>query len=145
MPIILLRNLNPSEGLCNGTRLICRGLQSKVIDAEIITGSHIGKHVFIPRITLIVSESKLPFTLNRHQFPVRVAFSMTINKSQGQTLSRVGVYLPEPVFAHGQLYVAFSRVTIYQNIKVLIDNSKNCKTRNIVYHEIFRSINKIHI
>jgi ATP-dependent DNA helicase PIF1 len=48
VPIILLRNLNPSEGLCNGTRLIVRDLQSKVIDAEIITGAHIGKRVFIP-------------------------------------------------------------------------------------------------
>ena len=70
-----------------------------------------------------------------------------INKSQGQTLSRVGVYLPEPVFAHGQLYVAFSRVTMYQYIKFFINNSKKCKTRNknIVYHEVFRSISRIHI
>jgi len=145
IPIILLRNLNPSEGLCNGTRLICRGFQNKVIDAEIITGSHTGKRVFIPRITLTPSETKLPFILNRRQFPVRVAFSMTINKSQGQTLNRVGIYLPEPVFAHGQLYVAFSRVTSYQHIKVLMDNNENCNTKNIVYHEIFHSINRIHI
>src|SRR5271170_4746380 len=55
VPIILLRNLNPSEGLCNGTRLICHGFQSKVINAKIITGSHIGKRVFIPHITLKVS------------------------------------------------------------------------------------------
>src|ERR1041384_6120130 len=70
IPIILLRNLNPSEGLCNGTRLIVHDLQSKVIDAEIITGSYIGKRVFIPRITLSPSESNLPFTLQRLQFPV---------------------------------------------------------------------------
>src|ERR1043165_8290251 len=134
IPIILMRNLNPSEGLCNGTRLICRGFQSKVIDAEIITGSHIGKRVFIPRITLTASESKLPFTLNRRQFPIRIAFSMTLNKSQGQSLNRVGIYLPEPVFAHGQLYVAFSRVTSYQHIKILIENNEDCKTKNIVYY-----------
>jgi hypothetical protein len=125
--------------------LICHGFQSKVIDAEIITGSHIGKHIFIPHITLTASESKWPFTLNRRQFPIRVAFSMTINKLQGQSLSRVGVYLPEPVFTYVQLYVAFSRVTSYQHIKVLIDGSENCKTKNIVYHEIFHSINRIHI
>src|SRR5947207_14879478 len=61
VPIILLQNLNPSEGLCNGTRLICRRFQSRVIDTEIITGPHVGKRVFIPRITLFPSESKLPF------------------------------------------------------------------------------------
>jgi len=128
--IILLRNLNPSEGLCNGTRLICREFQSKVIDAEIITGSHIGKRVFIPRVTLTPSNNDLPFILKRRQFPIRVAFSMTINKSQGQTLSHMGLYLPRPVFSHGQLYVALSRITSYQSIKVLIRNSnQNYQTK----------------
>ena len=135
-PIILLRNLAPSQGLCNGTRLICHTLQSKVIEAEIITGSHIGNHVFIPRITLSPSNNSLPFILNRRQFPICIAFSMTINKSQGQTLSCVGIYLPQPVFSHGQLYVALSRITSYRNIKILIDNN-NCQTRNVVYKEVF--------
>ena len=138
VPIILLRNLNPSEGLCNGIRLICRAFQSRVIDAEIITGSHVGKRVFIPRITLTPSETKLPFVINRRQFPIRLAFSMTINKSQGQTLNRVGIYLLQPVFAHGQLYVALSRATSCQCIKVLIDDGNSCQTKNIVYHEIFQ-------
>ena len=135
-----MRNLNPSEGLCNGTRLICRRFQSRVIDTEIITGPHVGKRVFIPRITLFPSESKLPFILKRHQFPVKVAFSISINKSQGQTLNRVGIYLPQPVFSHGQLYVALSRATSYQHIKVLIGDSETCQTKNIVYNEIFHPI-----
>ncbi|EFX67519.1 hypothetical protein DAPPUDRAFT_63871, partial [Daphnia pulex] len=47
----------------------------------------------------------------RLQFPVLLAFAITITKSQGQTFDRVGIFLPEPVFSHGQLYVAFSRAT----------------------------------
>src|SRR6266511_6267769 len=43
VPIMLLRNISPIEGLCNGTRLIVKGFQQHVIDAEILTGSYSGK------------------------------------------------------------------------------------------------------
>ena len=57
----------------------------------------------------------------RTQFPVCVAFAMTIAKSQGQTCKgRVAVYMPEPVFAHGSLYVALSRVTDPQTLRVCL-------------------------
>ena len=64
---------------------------------------------------------------------------MTINKTQGQTLSNVGVYLRKPVFTHGQLYVAVSRVKDKQGLKILIENEDGTsgnKTTNIVYKEI---------
>jgi len=85
---------------------------------------------------------------------------MTINKSQGQTIPNVGIYLPNPVFSHGQLYVVLSRAMATKNIKVLTrkheeekDNKKNKKkkkkkkktkkistsetyTKNIVYTEV---------
>jgi len=101
-PIILLRNLDPSSGLCNGTRLVVTKTALRVIEARILTGSHTGDIVLIPRISLDSSRSaRLPFTLRRRQFPVRLAFAMTINKSQGQSVPTVGLYLREPVFVHG--------------------------------------------
>ncbi|CAG8787949.1 30334_t:CDS:2 [Gigaspora margarita] len=92
--IMLLRNLDPVNGLCNGTRLICHGLQMYTIDAKIVTGSYQGKHVFIPRIPLLALEDLgLPFILEKKQFSICLAFALMINKSQGQTLPYIGLYL----------------------------------------------------
>lgn len=144
-PVILLRNINPANGLCNGTRLVVRGFQKNAIDAEIVLGQHAGKRVFLPRIPLCPSDDEIfPFRFKRKQFPIRLSFAMTINKAQGQTIPNVGVYLPDPVFSHGQLYVALSRATARRNIKILaISNcdrdvrsksrkSRGTKTRKIL-------------
>jgi ATP-dependent DNA helicase PIF1 len=96
--ILLLRNFNQLVGLSNGTRLIVKRLGQCVIEAEIIIGNNVGKCVFIPRIIMSPSGTNWPFVLCRCQFPVRMAFAMTINKSQGQTLNNVGVYLSSLVF-----------------------------------------------
>ncbi|CAG8853847.1 15610_t:CDS:2, partial [Gigaspora margarita] len=78
------------------------------------------KRIFIPRIRLSPSDSDLPFQLVRRQFLIKLSFAMTINKAQGQTIPIIGLYLPKPVFAHGQLYVALSRVQSKDKIKVLV-------------------------
>jgi hypothetical protein len=144
-PIMLLRNIDPKSGLCNGTRLICRQFFPNFIDAEILTGHFKGTRVFLPRIPLKPSESvKLPFSLIRRQFPVRLSFALTINKAQGQTIPNVGVFLPNHVFSHGQLYVALSRGVSIQTTKVLIRNSvveeeAGAHTRNVVFKDVLTS------
>jgi ATP-dependent exoDNAse (exonuclease V) alpha subunit len=86
-PVILLRNLDPSLGMCNGTRMRVSRLGGRVVECEILTGKHAGRVVFIPRIPMAPSSTEdLPFEFSRTQFPLRLAFAMTINKSQGQTL-----------------------------------------------------------
>ena len=134
-PIMLLRNLSPGagHGLCNGTRLIITQLGNNVLEGEIATGNLIGNRVLIPRISLAPSDVDIPF--RRHQFPVKPCFVMTINKSQGQTLNHVGIYLPEHVFSHGQLYVAFSRAKRPSTISVYLGNPEGY-TSNIVYNEV---------
>ena len=139
MPIMLMRNLRPEEGLCNGTRLLVQDVLGKtVILAKIVTGTHAGNVVAIPRCSLSPEDSEYPFKWSRRQFPIRIAFCMTINKAQGQTLSRVGIYLHNKCFAHGQLYVAASRVGHPDHIRFAL---KRCddgtyRTANIVYKEV---------
>lgn len=106
-PIILLRNLNAPK-LSNGTRLVIKKIMGNVLEATILNGKFEGEVVLLPRIPMIPSDSPIPF--RRLQFPIRLAFAMTINKSQGQTMSICGLDLENPVFSHGQLYVACSRV-----------------------------------
>ena len=114
-----------------------------MIEAKVINGSHMGNKVFIPRIVLSPSYTKWPFVLKRRQFPISVCFAMTINKSQGQSLKHVELFLPNPVFSHGQLYVAVSRVTTRNGLKLLIigdDGKTSSTTKNIIYKEVFRNI-----
>ncbi len=136
VPILLLRNLNQSIGLCNGTRLIVKRLGQRVIEAEIITGNNVGKRVFIPHIIMSPFGTNWPFVLCHRQFLVRVAFVITINKSQDQTLNNVGVYLLSPVYSHDQQYVAISRVTSSANIKIFNGQGPDGYMWNVVYKEV---------
>lgn len=147
-PIMVIRNLNPAEGVCNGTRLIVKSLGTNVIEAVIVTGPKVGNITYIPRVKIIcpATSGLAPFDFQRVQFPVRLAFAMTINKSQGQTLNKIGLYLPNHVFGHGQLYVALSRVKSPSSVKIMVDpniskieNEDGHYTQNIVYKEVFRT------
>ncbi|XP_076893886.1 uncharacterized protein LOC143546015 [Bidens hawaiensis] len=143
VPVMLLRNINQKDGLCNGTRLQITSLGERVIKAQIISGTNIGDIVFIPRIPLTPTDKNIPFKFQRRQYPVFVCFAMTVNKSQGQSLSKVGSFLKERVFSHGQLYVTLSRVRSREGLKLLIldkDGKVTNKTTNVVYKEIFRDL-----
>ena len=134
--IILLRNLNPSEGHVNGTRYVIQNLLPHVIDATSISGSKIGAKLFIPRIWLTTKDATLPFEMKRKQFPVKLAYSMTANKAQGQTLEKVGIYIAKEFFSHVQLYVAISRVGDENCVKILFKEENKFHVKNVLYREV---------
>ncbi|GFX44715.1 ATP-dependent DNA helicase [Trichonephila clavipes] len=127
-PIILIRNIDAPR-LCNGTRLIRKMLMQHVIQATVLTVCAKGEDVFIPRIPIIPSDNTIQF--KRVQFPLKLCFFMTINKSQGQSLGIAGIDLQTPCFSHGQLYVACSRVSKEENLFV---HTPNGTAKNVVYH-----------
>lgn len=136
--VLLLRNLDTTRGLCNGTRLRVDGFYPRMLKVTIVSeGAFYGQQVLLPRIALYPSETRLPFQFKRLQFPVRLAFAVTINKSQGQTLERMGLYLSKQPFAHGHLYVALSRAkTGPDGIYCLLPTPDTTSLTNVVYREV---------
>lgn len=135
--VMLIRNLSISEGLCNGTRLLVLELGTNILRCEILTGDKAGEVVILHRIS-IACDNIYPFTFTRRQFPIKLAFAITINKSQGQTFKKIGIDLRKDVFNHGQLYVALSRVRAWDSLKIYIGNHRETTIiRNPVYKELY--------
>ena len=106
---ILLRNLDKSAGLTNNRRVQVLALSRFVIKVKTL-GDRESVH-YIPRIQF---KFRLPYgqsyQLLRTQFPLRLAYAVSINKAQGQELQRVLCDFRIPPFSHGHAYVAMSRV-----------------------------------
>ncbi|RFU23627.1 hypothetical protein B7463_g12712, partial [Scytalidium lignicola] len=138
-PVMLIRNFCPSEGLCNGTRMVITALRNRSIEAQLLAGEWDGQVRTIPRIKLSSNKNDLPFTFTCKQFPLRVCFAMTVNKSQGQSFDRVGLDLRLPVFTHGQFYVAVSRTTSVRGLSILLPEGATITT-NVVYPEVLNDL-----
>jgi hypothetical protein len=147
VPLMLLRNLDPTNGLYNGTRMILLSWTTHVLKCRILRDGVNEAHqdnqdtVLIPRMTLDATSEDNPIPLKRRQFPVRLAFAMTINKAQGQSVKWVGLDLRTPVFSHGQLYVALSRCTHPERVCAIFpEHEEGSKTTNVVYTEVLRGL-----
>lgn len=138
IPMMIIRNLSVAHGLCNGTRVLITGFSPAVLQCLLITGSQSGEEILLPKIKLFHEpDSSMPVRFSRYQFTVVNAFCLTINKSQGQSLDRVAVLLPDGVFAHGQLYVALSRCKSLNNLRVSLPFSAHkAETTSVVLRDV---------
>ena len=134
----LLRVGDEQNRLINGTPLRYISHTPRLMIVENLSAAD-NRRLFLPRVSFKIDHSTLTFI--RKQFPVQLAYARTINKAQGKTLDRVCVDLRNPVFAHGQLYVALSRVHHSKDLAVLVNPSSitdqgKCFIVNVVWPEL---------
>jgi ATP-dependent exoDNAse (exonuclease V) alpha subunit len=149
---IILRNLSKKDNITNNTRVRILHITNHAVRVQTICSSP--KVVILPRIKF---KFRLPFgesyEMIRTQFPLRLAYCMTINKSQGQEFERVLLDLRNSAFTHGHLYVALSRVYDEANIRILVSSSRliynesetvgqkqHAWTKNVIYRELLHNI-----
>jgi len=143
--VMCIRNLVQYKGIMNGTKMVVIRLLKAGVVCRIYQPGNVndGEEVIIPRIRFHLKGDDYPFNMERKQLPLKLAYGMTVNKSQCQTLRRVGLWLTadRPCFAHGQLYVALSRVASGPRGIWLLNGKQTRTVRNVIYKEIFNQVN----
>ncbi|KAI0690185.1 hypothetical protein C8T65DRAFT_588157, partial [Cerioporus squamosus] len=134
-----LCNFAPERGLVKNARVVVVNVGKKIITVRMLrgvggVGTTESEDILISRIPFMTTLES-GHTLVRRQFPLAPAYATTFNSCQGLTLDVVGVDLVRPVFSHGQLYTALSRIRHRSHAKVRLRPGQ-MKTRNVTYHEI---------
>jgi hypothetical protein len=134
----LMRNLSVRQGLVKNARVVVRELHRRFIEVQVVDNrlNTMGGCHCIPRIRFEFSPPHTSWTIQRLQFPLRVAYACTFNGCVGLTLDKTVIDLRNPVFAHGQLYTALSRVRCREDSRVLMEPGEKDETENVVYKEL---------
>ncbi|CAD5232933.1 unnamed protein product [Bursaphelenchus xylophilus] len=148
--VVLRKNLSVRTGFSNGTRMRVVALNNDLIECQKIdSNGNLGQTALIARSRFDYrppKQSKAGIRFTRYQFPLQLAFAMSINRAQGQTLNVVGLYLDDPVFSHGQTYVALSRTRRAADIHIY-SHVETDEIDNVVYGrvtEFLRDLDKIY-
>jgi hypothetical protein len=93
MPVVVMRNLYIEQGVCNGTQLLVSSIGEGFLIGRLISGPKFGSVVMIPKIKIHNKSSSVSgLSFYCYQFPVALAYAMLVNRSQGQTFDKVGVF-----------------------------------------------------
>jgi hypothetical protein len=141
--VMVMRNLCAKYGIMNGVKLRVERISRFLIVAKTLCSAQ--RTVLLPRITFNMSVPSSAVRIVRRQFPIRLAYAMTTNKSQGQTLARVCYDLRQPVFTHGACYVGLGRVEEAEDLALLLgEDAQGPDGRwyilNIVYTELVQAL-----
>lgn len=136
----LMRNLSIDKALVKNSRVVIKVLRKYSVEVEVIHRSKADIYC-IPRINFEFKPRFAPYTVVRRQYPLRLAYATIFNSCQGLTLDRVVLNLRTAVFAHGQLYTAFSRVRCRYHMRVRLDPGMDATTiTNEVIHELLHQL-----
>ena len=140
----LMRNMSIKEGLVKNARVVVVEMATHHIKVALIRSgtndiTNTDYHFCLPRIIFYFSPPNTSWTVERKQFPLRLAYATTFNSCQGLTLDRVVLDMTVPVFSHGQLYTAISRVRNRQHLLFYINEDFDLdNTVNVVYRELIQ-------
>ena len=125
--VYVTHNLSPETGLVNGTRGILKEVHPTSVVLQTLEGlcHTIGYH------TLYHEDDK---EVSIGFMPIRLAFALTIHKSQGMTLDAIELDLGENIFEYGPAYTALSRAKSLSGIRIVDLNLKAFKTHGLVRH-----------
>ncbi|TVY62600.1 ATP-dependent DNA helicase pif1 [Fusarium oxysporum f. sp. cubense] len=137
----IMRNLDIDKGLVKNSRVRVLRIGRHVVDIQLLRAAAAeldGHDCFsLPRITFDFQPRRVDWTVQRRQFPLRLAYATTFNSCQGLTLDRVVLDLRDSVFAHGQLYTSLSRVRQRSDLRVLLaEHDESAETTNVVHHQL---------
>jgi len=147
-PIMCLRAFN--RQLNNGDRGIVQSISMYRLGIHMITGSCAGSIVHLPRTRFTPATASMKMEMTRLQFGVAVAFAITVSKSQSCGFQHVGIWLNDHLFAHGQLYLALSRIHVtsdgtytllFASRDNIMQDDRGVFARNIVYSELLQAYN----
>jgi hypothetical protein len=133
---MITKNYDPSVGACNGTMCELLHTSRTMCQIKIQSGIHVGRVICLPRCSCHVSRenSGLPFDFTRVQFPLIPSYCVSVHKSQGQSLTRIGLIIDRDSFAHGQVYTALSRTSGWDSISVLLPDNADHIVNKVYRH-----------
>jgi hypothetical protein len=146
--VVLLRTLHQEAGLIKGVRAVVVHMLDRCVKVALQDGS---QHILCPIAFDIepafvdksqyCNRRKLAgIQIHRTQLPLQLAYSATVHKVQGMTISRLVIDASLRFFAHGQAYVALSRVRSKEDVWLLADaddiTSEYVKIHNVCYEEL---------
>ena len=133
----LMRNMSVERGLVKNCRVVIKSLGNSVVCVQLITkNGPLEEDIILPRINFTYEIPNTGFTLCRRQFPLTPAYATTFNSCQGLTLDKVGIDLTSPVFSHGQLYTALSRIRKREDGILRVRNRAIDTMENVTYREL---------